>query len=63
MKPKYEIRRGFRAPTPFDDSSPDTATYEVWRRRSIFSAGYCLDVFNKESSAQKVCDILNGKRS
>jgi hypothetical protein len=32
---KYTIKRGFRAPTLFDDSMPNTATYDVYRRNFL----------------------------
>jgi hypothetical protein len=60
-RPKYEVRRGFFPPTVGSDE-PQTATYEVWRRQTLFNPGFCVEVFRRETSAQGLCNALNGRK-
>jgi len=60
-KPRYEVRRGFRAPTPGDPSSPDTASWEVWRRHTLFRLEQHVDTFHDKAQAEKLCAFLNKK--
>ena len=47
---KYIIKRGFRPPTPSNDSIPDTATWEVYKK-VFFQPKWLVAVFNTQEEA------------
>lgn len=55
MKPKYEIRVGFNAPTP----GHPNRVYEVWRRKTLFRAEQHVGTFADRAEAVRERDLLN----
>ena len=49
---KYQIRRGFRAPTPFLDEALNQATYDVYRKQ-LFGDWIHIQTCNTREAAEK----------
>ena len=57
-KPKYEVRRGFMAPT----FNLPSECWEVWHRGGLFVHERHIDTFLTEHGAQSAVDKMNRKK-